>query len=541
MSIKPLNDHYSMTAAPSVVDEEAMTALELASRCVGKTNECVKYLNENVDKLPDEVKTAVNAHITNGEFDKAIDAYIGYLQQRITTLENNYTPGSTTADAALYDLNVDAGGQSHATPGEAVRANQINEVGVLSTGDLNTLLTPNKRYIVTGGDNRPVTTSGLLEIKAFKSYAGAANPWVVQTWFSINSLTSFARVYNPTSGIWQDWVKTYARFDKPNLKYITVGLNDTITNMYGIVAASTAYTPEAEAALFESQQFASTDKDTFWTRQTWTGIDSGRIYERIRKPDGTWTPWKRISAHENISDHILKGKRVIFLGDSIFGNNQTSTGVVNRFADITGAECYNFAFGGTSASVRGGTLTTWAKMDGVNLVNAIVTSNFTEQENAVETATDFPGYFADSLSALKAFDFSTADYIIMNWGTNDWTRGETQTTYLTALTTIVELLSTAYPNAIIIRVKPTQRFFNVDGIIVDGNTHAWNRGDGVTLKSFIEKDNTLTDTYNIQVIDTYNIGINKLNYSHYFTGSDLTHHNENGRERLARFLSKHIV
>lgn len=44
MSIEPIN-HFSLSSHPSIYDEEAMTALELAGRTAGKTNECVEAVN----------------------------------------------------------------------------------------------------------------------------------------------------------------------------------------------------------------------------------------------------------------------------------------------------------------------------------------------------------------------------------------------------------------------------------------------------------------------------------------------------------------
>lgn len=532
--IKPLPSHYSMSSAPSVVDEEAMTALELAGRTVGKVNECVDYINNAVDKLPEDVENAVNEHIEDGDFDDAIDMYAGELSKRIVTLENNYTPGGTTADAALYDIKLDANGKTHSTPGDAIRANQIKEVGVISDGDLDTYLTPNTRYIVTGGINRPVELSGLLEVKAFKSYASTPTPWIVQTYDLTGAKGgSYYRVCY--EGEWRPWVINHSRFEKDNMLYITSNLADYTENVYGIAAANVQGAPEPDVALFECQRYASTDKLTYWTRQTWTGIESGRVYERILKPNGVFTAWKPLSASSG-NKHLLSGKRVVFFGDSIFANNQTETGIVKRFAEMTGAICYNFAFGGTRLVPRDET-SPWSKFDAYNLSIAINTGDFTPQENALKEATDFPAYFANTLNAIKAFDFNTADYVIINWGANDWANNENPGTYNNEMINVVSNILSFAKNAIVIRVTPTQRgMINEAEDRFDGGDIP--NGNDMTLFEFIT-ETTMYNVWSIQIIDAFNIGINVDNFDLYL--EDGVHHNARGCERVARFLAGSIM
>jgi lysophospholipase L1-like esterase len=542
MSIKPLNPHYALTAAASVVDEEAMTALELAGRTVGKVNECVEYINTAVDKLPADVQNTVNEHIENGDFDKAIDTYIGYLRQRLTVLENNYTPGGTTADAALYDLKIDVNGRTHSTPGDAVRANQKGTMGVIQNTDLNAYNEKSGYYVCVAGGltNSPSTVSGILDVQVVTTSLSGSNIWVTQKWYDAAKfgLAYFRHFYNHE---WSPWHQMATRFDKNWFNYINTDVDELTGNFYGIALNTAVNAPAEETALFESQEYSSTaGAGTVWTRQTWTGIDSGRVFERVKKPTNVWTPWRLMSG--NGDNHILSGKTVVFLGDSILGNNQTGSGVVNLFSTMSGALCHNFAFGGTRVNEHSTQLTTWAALDGENLIPAIISGDFTRQDNAIATATDFPGYFKNSLNNLKAFDFTTADYIIINWGTNDWTSNSTVDEYTEKLDAIIESLSAAYPNAVIIKIKPTQRFAMYNGVMVDSNTpEAFARRDGVTLQEYVAHDDTLKNLYNIQVIDAFNIGINRFNALGFFDADDLTHHNAKGRERLAAFLAGSII
>lgn len=133
-------NHYSINSPCSIYDEEALTALELAGGTAAKLNEAIEQYNaletETGDKLkaqtdfinkmnsetmPAEVKAEVNRHIQNGDFDKAINTYIGDLEGRIDNLVGSYTEGSTTMDAEVIDGRYSFDGVNYESLGEAIR------------------------------------------------------------------------------------------------------------------------------------------------------------------------------------------------------------------------------------------------------------------------------------------------------------------------------------------------------------------------------------------------------------------------------------
>lgn len=132
MSIKPIN-HYSMTNASSVYDEEAMTALELAGHTAAKVNEAIEAFNEHESKtnkqlteqettiIPNAVHSEVKKYVDDGTFDETIENHIGNLEARVDNLIESYKPGSTTADAELYDIRMGEGEQ-YASAGDHVRS-----------------------------------------------------------------------------------------------------------------------------------------------------------------------------------------------------------------------------------------------------------------------------------------------------------------------------------------------------------------------------------------------------------------------------------
>ena len=132
--------HYSITNPATVYDEEALTALELAGRTAAKVNEAIGAFNkleDDTDKhlakqdsaidkmigetMPAKVVQEVEKKITDGTFDDQISEYLDDLGGRVDNLLGSVTEGSTTLDAEVIDMRVDAYGKTQPTAGEALR------------------------------------------------------------------------------------------------------------------------------------------------------------------------------------------------------------------------------------------------------------------------------------------------------------------------------------------------------------------------------------------------------------------------------------
>lgn len=156
MPLNPLNTHYSFTAAGSIHDEEAMTALELAGKTAAKVNEAIQAFNTHEQKtqehllqqdldisnlkyktLPLHVQTEILRQINNGNFDLAISQYAGQLEARIDNLLGKIPEGGTTSamDAEIIDARLGADATQYRTLGEAIRTTstvaQIKTQGTL--------------------------------------------------------------------------------------------------------------------------------------------------------------------------------------------------------------------------------------------------------------------------------------------------------------------------------------------------------------------------------------------------------------------------
>lgn len=99
--VHPIN-HYSMQNIPSIYDEEALTALELAARCAGKVNECVQEFNRHTD--------TVSHHLT--EQDKKIDKLFGdEMKDHVHSWLDEHPEATTTVQDGSLTLDKLAPGE----------------------------------------------------------------------------------------------------------------------------------------------------------------------------------------------------------------------------------------------------------------------------------------------------------------------------------------------------------------------------------------------------------------------------------------------
>lgn len=149
--------HYSLNTPPTIYDEEALTALELAARTASKCNEVVEHQNmleletaEHLtvqdkeladrlkaqdDRLPGLVNDKVQQHINGGAFDTQIERYAGNLEKRMDNLLGAVHEGTSTMDAEVIDIRTGADNVVYGSAGEAVRKQVQRVTGLLTTGN----------------------------------------------------------------------------------------------------------------------------------------------------------------------------------------------------------------------------------------------------------------------------------------------------------------------------------------------------------------------------------------------------------------------
>lgn len=279
----------------------------------------------------------------------------------------------------------------------------------------------------------------------------------------------------------------------------------------------------------------------------------GAISE-IHRVDGSAVEIADKKAREKINTiKTLEGKTIVNFGDSIYGNANAPTDISSHLAELTGATVHNCGFGGCRMGTHSSEY--FAPFSMFKIADAIISGDFTEQEQALENAissgqtgvlvTKFPS----TLELLKSIDFSKVDVITIAYGTNDYLGNNAldnqdnpydTATFGGALRDSVEKLLGAYPNLRIFIVSLTYLFFMDSNynFVDDSGTHT--NSLGKLLGDYNDTSEAIADEYNLPYINNYEIGMNKFNRSLYFPAKDGVHHNENGRKVIAAHLAKNL-
>ena len=204
--------HYSITGAPSVYDEEALTALELAARTAGKVNEAVDafnnleantnaHLKKQDADIPVKVEEAVKEHIELGSFDEQINEYIGDLDGRVENLLGSVQEGSTNLDAEVIDGRFGADGVTYSNLGTALREQFKNSIGwrTAAVKDANAI-TETGFYFIGSADNwaNVPDTAGVLVV-----LYGGVKTRLYQLFISHIGATIHARSHNGSA--FKEW------------------------------------------------------------------------------------------------------------------------------------------------------------------------------------------------------------------------------------------------------------------------------------------------------------------------------------------------
>ena len=271
----------------------------------------------------------------------------------------------------------------------------------------------------------------------------------------------------------------------------------------------------------------------------------------------------------------LAGKTIAFMGDSIIGNFYDSTGVCAQISELTGATVINCAFGGSRMAyeyskwgdatpeatgyVEGATdaqknqvdqYRYWNMLCGARLADAVATGTWTMQENAVTNMTGKFSYFAERVNMMKNLDWTTVDFIMWEYGTNDFMTNVALTgndlfAYDYAYRHAIETILTAYPQIRIITATPMYRWYQSDGTFTDdSNTHEVNDYQNAPhkLTDFVETAQDTSKAYQIACIDDYyTLCANRYTRLAFFNSTDGTHPNAQGRSRLAEHIAAQLL
>ena len=231
-----------------------------------------------------------------------------------------------------------------------------------------------------------------------------------------------------------------------------------------------------------------------------------------------------------VSDNL--NLNILCLGDSIFGNDGE---IVTYLAQFTGSNVINGAIGGTRASIRVSNTDAFQYLDGQNIIQALTSGNWTNQDSAVSALTTYSSWLPSRVETLKSIDLSKIDLVIMDWGTNDYAGGQTLQTIISAYNEIIDSLQSAYPELRILITTPIWRYFDD---VENGDNKIF--ADS-TLQQIVEAIETFAKEKRVHVLNAYqNMPLNYNTATTFFDTDSGVHLNNKGNKVYAHLLNGKI-
>ena len=400
----------------------------------------------------------------------------------------------------------------------------------ITTGSLDTYLNSGG-YVIAGTVTNAPTASGYLSVHRW----GSAGQFVLQQYVDMSTP---GRVYfrKYGGGAWEQWYQptpadvsvttakivdsavTTAKLEaasvdatKLSTKYDWVAtissgdVNDYTAQSGGwMVAGAMTNAPTGSGWLFVHKFGASGN----FILQRWHDFTDPSIFWVRKSYNGTWSAWSKLTQPQVLPK---TGKKVICLGDSITENGDYPV----RLATLTGATVTNCGFGGSRLAFSTGD---YAYFSFHKLADYISTGDYSDLTAACARLAGSDDNTAIA-ARLAAVDWSTVDYIVAAYGTNDYgspnvtlgtTTDTTGATFRGAINYAVNKICTAYPNIKILFVSPIWRSRYDSGDGNDSDTYANSRGD--YLLDFVDAMKEMSALNKMPCVDMYRTsGINKYN------------------------------
>lgn len=240
----------------------------------------------------------------------------------------------------------------------------------------------------------------------------------------------------------------------------------------------------------------------------------------------------------------MEGQHIVMFGDSLTQKNRDiGESYPDIVAEKTALKVTNIGLGGTAMSTH--PQEAFNAFSFYSLSNAIVSKNFTEQEQALGNE-EIPDYFVDTLAEIQKIDWNEVDYISILYGANDWGKPLENDQDLFDVHTFkgaahhgIEALLKTYPHLKILFIPTPYRYWpDYDNVDSDTSVNALGLKPSQYSDAMIE----LAKEYKFPYADTfYGLGINKFNRELYFDGVDGTHPNSKGLEMIGNSVSKTLL
>lgn len=267
----------------------------------------------------------------------------------------------------------------------------------------------------------------------------------------------------------------------------------------------------------------------------------------------------------------LNGKKILMFGDSITqlpktGSSTNGKGIVEFFADITGADVVRCAIGGSKLSRTAPVTQVTNATEASNAVQicSMVELSMTGQGNLLTAAAPYlsDDYAKTIPTALAAIDMNTVDAITIFGGTNDMTADVAlsngnaldTSTIEGAINTIVKSVHENYPHIKIFIFTPIVRYFILNGettdeaAFVEANwSDVYQNSINKHLYDYADEVINVAKENHIPVCDLYRgMGWNKHSYIRYLfrkaVGKNIDGtHPRYGFDKIAEFMASFVA
>lgn len=259
------------------------------------------------------------------------------------------------------------------------------------------------------------------------------------------------------------------------------------------------------------------------------GTIMDRVWQRRGTAAGVFDPWYAVGgAIGGGTGFSIAGKTLAVIGDSLieFGDGP------ERLAARFGMTVHKFGFGGCRMGYNPGSPNGYDKMSMYRIAENIASGDYTSLIAGAEWVRDNSTPVDDNTAqanAMAALDWSTVDYLLICFGTNDWTGNiglngtqvpdPTGADYDGALAYAIETIQGAHPALRIGVVSPIFRVRDVGNPSVNSDNEML---AGLVLPNYVEACGEVAKKYHIPWFDFYNgSGINRATFTTYL--QDGTH------------------
>ena len=325
---------------------------------------------------------------------------------------------------------------------------------------------------------------------------------------------------------------------------VTAAIAFTGCTKYKLVAVdeSSSESSSTDAAVASaSVSVSGNDADSLPTSDILEDIIEGLKDDKTQDSSTAAASSSTVATEAASTQPVDDGKlQIVVMGDSIFDNYRTPTGIASLVASDLNANVYNIAVAGSTAGLASNNnpdFSTWS------IANFIGVSHVLTGE---VNSSILDGH--EAANVLKTFDPAKTDYFIVEYGVNDFLssipRESDQSaedmklySYRGGLESGINALKNKFPNATVILMTPGYtQFWNGGSMIGDCNTI--DRGYG-RLIDYVSTAVNEAQALNIPYINSYE-DVNITGYSASDCLQDGIHPTDEGCKRYAATIEKKI-